>query len=690
MMRSLFSGVSGLKSHQTRMDVIGNNIANVNTTGYKAKELNFSDMLYQTTQAASGPGTNVGGINPRQIGLGVKTAAINTKITQEGATQSTGNPFDLKLTGEAFFVVSDGTNTYYTRDGSFDVDEAGNLCMASTGYIVQGWQADDEGNIIESSVQNLNVMAKNSYEAAATTMASVSGIIDATDATLETKNGKIMNLQVLDSMGYEYNVQFGILPQTIVENGTRDIHNTENAYDLPATIYKVDTSKIDYRYNVGGTVATDGTITGGETRILSSTDSPKLIEALDKAIWTYFGTPAQNMGGSITGTHAFGTKDATVRVNVNDFITAYNNDPANSENKLELVPNSNLAGQTLVVTFSGETGFVSEAPTYPLESDITISKINESAATLFYTAGTAANGVTPYTLGANFTTVTTIKQDYEDDNGNAITDYVFRNSAGAEITAAGGGEISSDLYSDIIKIMKLGQQKEVQNSYITQEAKETSTIDRGKYTITLLGMTSYGDEVDISNLLNNGTTSWDLVYNPDNGTFDYVGEAGSDSFTLALSSADTKFSNVTINFKDTTNQFNEGKSSITADRDDGRMVGKMTGVSIANDGKITANYSNGMSRILGQICVGTFANAMGLQNEGDNLYSETANSGRCNTVDIKGSGTGYMTTGVLEMSNVDLSQEFTTMITTQRGFQANSRIISVSDTLLEELVNLKR
>ena len=129
---------------------------------------------------------------------------------------------------------------------------------------------------------------------------------------------------------------------------------------------------------------------------------------------------------------------------------------------------------------------------------------------------------------------------------------------------------------------------------------------------------------------------------------------------------------------------------MAAKADDGRKVGKMTGVSIANDGMITANYSNGMTATLGQICVGTFSNAMGLQNEGDNLYSETANSGQCSTVDIKASGTGYMTTGVLEMSNVDLSQEFTNMITTQRGFQANSRIISTSDTLLEELVNLKR
>ena len=663
MMRSLFSGVSGLKAHQTRMDVIGNNIANVNTTGYKSKVLNFSDMLYQTTQAASGPNTNAGtgGVNPRQIGLGVKTAAINTTITQEGATQSTGNPFDLKLTGEAFFVVSDGTKTYYTRDGSFDVDEAGNLCMASTGYIVQGWQVGTDGNIMQGAVGNLNVMSRNTYTAAATTQASASGIIDQTDTNLETANGKIMNLQVLDNLGYEYNLQFGILPQTITTNGTRDIHNTETEHELPDPMYKVDTSKLEYSYTVDG-----------EKRILSSSDNPKLTEALDKAIWA-------DVAAGTSG-HKLGEKD-TVTLTVDEKWL--------EDHKLTpVIQYSQLLGE-YTVSFSGTYGYSKTKPDYTKGAAEDAVKISDDAVKLFYTIG--ADGSCK--RNADMDKITATKQDYEDDNENAITDYIFKNAKGDVIKAGADADISKDLYEDIIKILNsIGMQipDTPTYSYITQEVKETSNIDPGKYTVTLLGMSSYGDEVDISKLVDNGTTSWNLVYNKDNGTFDYVGEAGNDSFDLALSLIDTKFSNVSVNMSDTTNQFNEGKSSITAEKDDGRTVGTMTGVSIANDGMITANYSNGMSAVLGQICVGTFANAMGLQNEGDNLYSQTANSGDCRTVDIKASGTGYMTTGVLEMSNVDLSQEFTSMITTQRGFQANSRIISVSDTLLEELVNLKR
>ncbi len=118
----------------------------------------------------------------------------------------------------------------------------------------------------------------------------------------------------------------------------------------------------------------------------------------------------------------------------------------------------------------------------------------------------------------------------------------------------------------------------------------------------------------------------------------------------------------------------------------------MSGVSIQKDGKIFTIYDNGMRKLVGQIAVATFANASGLAKEGDNLYSATQNSGDFDGIgqDITAGGTGYMNTGVLEMSNVDLAAEFTEMITTQRGFQANSRIITVSDTLLEELTNLKR
>ena len=147
----MFSGVAGLKTHQVKMDVIGNNIANVNTTAYKSSSINFSELLYQTQSRASGPNglTGRAGINPKQIGLGVQSAAITNAITTGGATQNTGNPFDIKINGEAFFVVSDGKSNYFTRDGSFYVDAAGNLAMSSNGYNVMGWGVDEATQTID-------------------------------------------------------------------------------------------------------------------------------------------------------------------------------------------------------------------------------------------------------------------------------------------------------------------------------------------------------------------------------------------------------------------------------------------------------------------------------------------------------------------------------------------------------------
>ncbi len=685
MMRSLFSGVSGLRSHQTRMDVIGNNIANVNTTGYKAKSLNFSDMLYQTTQAATGPTVSTGGTNPRQIGLGVKTAAINTSITQEGSSQSTGNPFDIKISGEAFFVVSDGTNTYYTRDGSFNVDEAGNLCMSSNGYIVQGWGVDANGDIVQSSVGNINVMAKNSYEAAATTQTIIKGIVDKNDSEFQTANGKQVNVPVYDAQGYQYNMKFGILPKTTPTSSTRSILNTANAYDLPANLYQVDASKLSFSYKVGG-----------EDRTLTETTSPELIEALNKAVWDYVKDKNNNVNGSITGTHELGKEDK-ITINLKTFVDA------NTDLKNALLDKGILYNITnLEVAFSGEIGYSKEPPTYPLSEDFSVSMIDKDAVGLFYDTTKASTTTTfpAYALKATtMGTITAIQQVYKNDNDESVTDYVFKdnsatgpNGDGEEIKL-NGGEIPRNLYNDILKVLGLKTNPDTKyptETYTTTETKTGEAIDEGNYTISLLGMSDKnGADVDISTILN-GTSSWDLSYDKGDGKFSYVGAAGSESFTVNLSALGPNFSNVTVNMSDTSSGDNGKKCSLEGDKLDGRKMGTMTGVTIGTDGLITALYSNGMFANLGQICVGTFANAMGLENAGDNLYQATANSGDVSIVDIKASGTGTLTTGVLEMSNVDLSQQFTDMITTQRGFQANSRIITTSDSLLEELVNLKR
>ena len=196
-----------------------------------------------------------------------------------------------------------------------------------------------------------------------------------------------------------------------------------------------------------------------------------------------------------------------------------------------------------------------------------------------------------------------------------------------------------------------------------------------------------------------------LIYDTATGEFKSINGADTAVLDFAANTVDilgnpvdlTHFSDVTIDFT-ASSMFNNNKTStigmVSGDKNGlgaGRKLGELSGVSIQNNGMIYASYDNGQTRLLGQIAVASFSNASGLQKEGENLYSATLNSGEFDGIGVDVSaGGGYMSTGVLEMSNVDLSSEFTEMITTQRGFQANSRIITVSDTLLEELVNLKR
>ena len=142
MMRSLYAGVSGMQNHQTRLDVIGNNVANVNTTGFKRGRVNFQDMISQQMSGAASPTTEVGGVNPKEVGLGVTVAAIDTVFTQ-GNLQTTGVSTDVAIQGNGFFIMKNGEESFYTRAGAFSLDSEGTLVNPANGMRVQGWMAEE-------------------------------------------------------------------------------------------------------------------------------------------------------------------------------------------------------------------------------------------------------------------------------------------------------------------------------------------------------------------------------------------------------------------------------------------------------------------------------------------------------------------------------------------------------------------
>lgn len=255
MMRSLYSGVAGLKTHQTKMDVIGNNIANVNTVGFKSSSVVFSDLLYQKTQSASGANTATGttGVNAKQIGLGSKVSSITT-ATGTGGTQTTDSALDCMINGDAYFIVKSGGQNYFTKAGSFFVDGTGTLCTAS-GAAVQGWQVNAAGTDIErDTVSNLNVMSAENMKAApeATTNTYVTGNVDTKDSQLDPDDGKGANMAVpfYDSLGNNYTLKLTVKSHKDATSG----EIVDGEYEVAVSdVWDSDGNSIFYSKNDDGT-----------------------------------------------------------------------------------------------------------------------------------------------------------------------------------------------------------------------------------------------------------------------------------------------------------------------------------------------------------------------------------------------------------------------------------------------------
>ncbi len=222
MMRSMFSGVAGLRNHQFRMDVIGNNIANVNTVGFKKSKVTFQDMLSQNIRGASSPQGGKGGTNPQQVGLGMTVGSIDTIHTQ-GSSEMTGKTTDVMVNGDGFFVVANGTNNFYTRAGNFDFDTAGNL-VNPNGLKVQGWTANAATGVIDTTqpLGGITIPRGMSLQPKATTTATYANNLDANAAA-----GTVVStsLEVFDSQGRSYNVPI---------NFTKDLAGNQWAVDVPA------------------------------------------------------------------------------------------------------------------------------------------------------------------------------------------------------------------------------------------------------------------------------------------------------------------------------------------------------------------------------------------------------------------------------------------------------------------------
>lgn len=696
MMRSLYSGVAGLKTHQTKMDVIGNNIANVNTVAFKGSRVTFNDIMYQTTSSASGPNnlTGVGGINAKQIGLGVTLATTTTSITTAGATQTTGSALDCKINGNSFFIVNNGTENVFTRVGSFYFDAIGNLCLSSTGFNVMGWQVDPTtGQIRKDTVSALRIMSEANLVSPpeATTNAVATGILDANSTAVETEEGYVMNLNFYDALGYQYTAKFKVVTDKSGDPGLYDVSLSDildvngnsiltgqvTAKDLfgsadtsvkdtgtllagrypnvvavdlaaeNATVVNVDTTNPDFKLYHHYLTSVDG----GDPATTKIEGSDIYVDQNGK----YYARREETTGGSTTVTYIplsdssdeYANDVAKTALNIKNY---FKNNFANVDSDLYVDGNSTYKNATVYSDFL-EIGGQKFATTngWRLSGDVTDPE--HPTALYLYNPSTGEHIPMNGTTDATWNNVTEMMTYLEDP-------AYFKTAAN---------------HQTIVDILSVS---DVKATLDNDNDKDNYT----DYIVDLVGTKYYTQ----------------LRFNTDDGTFASIGS--SDIATLAMKNLDGKFENISIDFT-TVSMFNNGgtstmgmeSGSVGSTAGAGKKLGAMTGVSINSNGMIYGSYDNGNTVLLGQIAVAKFANASGLEMIGDGCYQTTLNSGSFDGigVDVSADG-GSLTTGALEMSNVDLSAEFTDMITTQRGFQANSRVITTSDTLLEELINLKR
>lgn len=711
MVKSLYSGVSGLKTHQSKMDVIGNNIANVNTTGFKTGVVTFKDVYYQNKINPSAGTSTLGGVNPAQVGYGVRLNSTVANMTQSGFTY-TDSKWDMALDGEGFFQVMDGSgNIFYTRAGAFSVDADGYLVNAS-GYHVLGVTGDSNG--VEPSSEVIRI------------------IIPDTDAHASSATKKVNGVNVTLSMSApsdntDMSVTFtpAEYPYATYANGILNIFfNQDEQYASEDAFEQAIQKALD----AGGVTLPDGCSLQFEFE--SIPDNPEAVIAKNSITGLNFKTTNDScmFHETYTETDATGatiTKHAYIGFATSKVLG----------DKVAVKINYDPSATAVSAAFAAASGTTPGTWTITVNADSTAEEINnaikeQTSANITYPELTCTNYVLPSEKTTRGTVLTSMGA------AALLTDGTNGSTGGFDVAATVAGEFANNY--------------KVTFAYVAGYGKTNAVWNENELTITVCNDTTVADINDkiktaargnekkiltmanISGLKNNSTEisvkagpKYDIIITDPSGAQKIITDATAPDGTGGTTTyrkpdgttgaaADFTEETVTstwnpqmreaffggnpsISPMDGADSFFTGvaKSLSTFALEDGRLGGPQPldscDVVIQTDGTIVGIHPVHGYLTLGRIDIALFENPNGLSQAGGTNFAETVASGSPKLATAGGdSGAGSILSNTLEMSNVDLSQEFTDMITTQRGFQANSRVITVSDTMLEELLSLKR
>ncbi|WP_314350255.1 flagellar hook protein FlgE [Campylobacter showae] len=745
MMRSLWSGVTGLQAHQIAMDVEGNNIANVNTVGFKYNRANFDDLIYQTSRIATAPQNQHGGVNNMEVGLGTQINST-TRIFKQGSLQTTDKQTDIALQGDGFFMVSSdgGKTTYYTRNGDFSRDSEGNF-VDNGGNIVQGWMRDEETGEIDPTrpIGDIKIPVGLTVPARATTNIALKGNLDSGNDVGNKKipiykldqhhNWVDLNKDGIKTTNEEHD-ENNVGANRFYVNKNGEQRMTERGADLGVLFNSngdaynlrdaqgtggqgIWASYADAKTNALNLGAnTDGTFTGAKT--LNITLNGKNITGNN--ILTI-----GQLAGIINGKYSETGVEASVVQGNKLVLTNRNNlgTTANMKNiKMTVNPgdNTTLPNNTKIITayqYVYNKTHVSATHAYDdtKEREVTTTEdlreamqkdarefTNYTHETTTFTAANNANAGVEVTVNehgqfqfknpemANAKDMNIAVTGLTNATKNVTENVKFTASmAPVSGSLSAGGAIR---VTDNLNMAAHSSSTDLYDSLGTKHNVKMDFIKRG---YTENGGTEWTMVIQVAepNSINtveprNVVTGY-VRFNPDGSLATYSPA----SITFGAQNGSAIGQNIELKFG--TTQTTDGltstdNNSSTADiSQDGYASGELHGIRIDQSGTLVGSFTNGRSLGLAQVAVAKFANNQGLAGEGGNLFSRTANSGDPIIGAAQTAGRGKISASSLEMSNVDLSRSLTQLIVVQRGFQANSKTITTSDEMLNTLLQLK-
>ena len=689
MIRSLFAGVSGLRNHQTFMDVIANNIANVNTVGFKRGRITFKESLSLLLKGAQSATAELGGKNPLQIGLGMTVGSID-QVFSQGNLEATGQVTDLAIQGEGFFVIKDGSRTFYTRAGNFQLDAKGRLVSPSTGFILQGKTANSNGQIAEGTpIGNITLPFGQKTPAQATSSVGFAGNLDA---------GGVSKGTILTSENM----------YAIETDGSSDVNNLYANGAADAAITGMTNNSTQVTVSDGTTTKTytyvEGSADTGEFNTLAdlisniNTDFAGSVTAAMVA--TTGEIEFENVSGAsldltVTSTNlnldqALSSADATLANAAKTTTDEFSHIAKESDLLIDLRNDTGASlslAATDVIRANGSIGgsAITEG-TVTVTATMTYSDLAEELEAIFRIKGSDGVAIndTDGSLvingdGGLVNELSEIEITAEDSGGTARTDFndIYDDSAGNWFESQVATDYSQS--ASITVFDSKGESHVVSVKYV----KDPVEPNKWRWEATIEGL---------SDERLSGNTG-EITFDSEGNLKTYTYDEGASSFRFlpenGANVVEIKFDPGTFGEIDGLSQF-DGSPNAIANEQDGYTVGELSHITIDSTGVISGVYTNGVAQDLARVVLATFNNPTGLVRVGDNLYDVSGNSGQAVVGDAGSTIQSTITSGALELSNVDLVEEFTKMIIAQRGFQANARVTTVSDRILEEVVRLKQ